>query len=209
MIIESLGIALLIFCSEQMLLFSSLNKQLKTMTFCIHQNFLTLIDLVLSRLPSGVELSSWVSSLQLIVETKKIKPLKRSEHSTCIKQNCDIISNCIRTVLHLIPRGSSPSIAILIHILSNLDKYSIATARSYLVPMKNNPEKVSPPFLPAENLKKFTLVLDLDETLVHYSGQRKSGELLIRPHCSEFLEEMNKFYEIVIFTAGIQEVINR
>jgi TFIIF-interacting CTD phosphatase-like protein len=30
--------------------------------------------------------------------------------------------------------------------------------------------------------------------------------LLIRPGCEEFLEELSKYYEIVVFTAAIQDV---
>ncbi len=35
----------------------------------------------------------------------------------------------------------------------------------------------------------------------------QNGEmLLIRPGCEIFLEELSKYYEIVVFTAAIQEV---
>lgn len=57
--------------------------------------------------------------------------------------------------------------------------------------------------------RKYTLVLDLDETLIHYDvkGESNRGEsyFLIRPFCNEFLREMALYYEIVIFTAGVQE----
>jgi CTD small phosphatase-like protein 2 len=60
-----------------------------------------------------------------------------------------------------------------------------------------------PPFLPATT-KNFTLVLDLDETLIHYIDSDQ-GEFLIRPNCRSFLELMAKYYEIVIFTAAMQD----
>jgi CTD small phosphatase-like protein 2 len=56
---------------------------------------------------------------------------------------------------------------------------------------------------------EFTLVLDLDETLIHYiessvhSGE--NGHFLIRPGAREFLNKMNEHYEIVIFTAAVQD----
>ena len=63
-----------------------------------------------------------------------------------------------------------------------------------------------PPYLPEIKGKELTLVLDLDETLVHYAIQGTSGQLLIRPHCEDFLALMDEVFEIVVFTAGLQEV---
>lgn len=68
---------------------------------------------------------------------------------------------------------------------------------------------VDPPYLPPlterEQAKTYTLVLDLDETLAHYFEIGMEGKFLIRPGCQKFLQEMNKYYEIVIFTAAIQD----
>ena len=50
----------------------------------------------------------------------------------------------------------------------------------------------------------FTLVLDLDETLIHYIDVGE-GQFLIRPGARDFLEKMCLEYEIVIFTAALQD----
>jgi len=47
------------------------------------------------------------------------------------------------------------------------------------------------------------LVLDLDETLLHFEEiNDNEGTLSIRPGADSFLKKMSKYFEIVIFTAG-------
>jgi len=85
--------------------------------------------------------------------------------------------------------------------------------------------------LPEKTSNKKTLVLDLDETLVHSVGgvENSEGEIpqhdfiiqipqnnnlshdvhvMVRPHVEEFLERMSKRYELVIFTASISKYAN-
>ena len=64
--------------------------------------------------------------------------------------------------------------------------------------------KPEAPFLPMTS-KKYTLVLDLDETLVHYEDNGVLGQFYLRPYAQEFLDEMAKYYEVVIFTAALQD----
>ena len=82
-------------------------------------------------------------------------------------------------------------------------------------------DKVLPPNI---NNDKKTLVLDLDETLVHsgFNPFISSSDIilkikldnnihdihvLIRPGVEEFINKMSQFYEIVIFTASLSKVI--
>lgn len=64
-----------------------------------------------------------------------------------------------------------------------------------------------PPFLPpkTDSDSKYTLVLDLDETLIHYVENGSDSYFLLRPYCKEFITEMSKYYELVVFTAGVKE----
>jgi len=45
----------------------------------------------------------------------------------------------------------------------------------------------------------------LDETLVHYYEVGGEGSFRIRPGCDKFLKEMSEIYEVVIFTAAMQD----
>ena len=62
-----------------------------------------------------------------------------------------------------------------------------------------------PPFLkPISPKYKYTLVLDLDETLVHYISDNDSAYIEIRPGAEEFIKELSEYYEIIIFTAALK-----
>jgi CTD small phosphatase-like protein 2 len=77
---------------------------------------------------------------------------------------------------------------------------------------------VAPPYLrvPPSSAKKLTLVLDLDETLLHYmevqpgasqdqAALDQAGSLFIRPGADDFLGILSQHYELVIFTAAMQD----
>ena len=65
---------------------------------------------------------------------------------------------------------------------------------------------IKEPYLNPINPKyKYTLVLDLDETLVHYISDNESAYIQIRPGTEDFLIDLSAFYEIIIFTAALQK----
>ena len=82
----------------------------------------------------------------------------------------------------------------------------------------------SVPYLPSmDDNYKYSLVLDMDETLIHFLYQNKSqnnilkynmidhddmiqfGMFLLRPYTKYFFEKLKKLYEIIIFTNGTKE----
>lgn len=61
-------------------------------------------------------------------------------------------------------------------------------------------EKLLPDLHPAEQ-QVFTLVLDLQETLIHYDWTREKGwQTFKRPGVDAFLEHLGQFYEIVVYS---------
>ena len=98
---------------------------------------------------------------------------------------------------------------------------------------KKNNRSLSPQYyrykttnlLPPKSSDKKTLVLDLDETLVHsgfipfdcpsdliiqieLENEIHDIHVLVRPYVKEFLEQMSKRYELVIFTASLSKYAN-
>lgn len=61
--------------------------------------------------------------------------------------------------------------------------------------------------MPVKNSNyEFTLVLDLDETLIHYVEEENNAFIQIRPYAEEFIETMYNYFEIVVFTAAMKDV---
>ena len=86
---------------------------------------------------------------------------------------------------------------------------SIIASSSYFQENKNAINGFAPiPYLKNKSNKKYTLVLDLDETLIHFKvhpNDDSSGTLQFRPFLSEFLSAVKNLYELVIFTAATQD----
>ena len=70
--------------------------------------------------------------------------------------------------------------------------------------------KIREPFLPPIDNNKYiyTLVLDLDETLVHYIEEKDRHYVQVRPYAEYFISEMGKYFELVIFTSAEEEYAN-
>lgn len=71
---------------------------------------------------------------------------------------------------------------------------------------KSSSQLMQSPFIrvPPRN-RKFTLVLDLDETLIHFKNIPGKAKFLIRPHCYKFLRNLHSHFELIIFTAAQQQ----
>lgn len=72
----------------------------------------------------------------------------------------------------------------------------LRTANNRVVSSENFPRKCN---------RKYTLVLDLDETLIHFKNDATRPKFLIRPNAYNFLKSASKHYEVIIFTAAQKE----
>lgn len=146
-----------------------------------------------------------------------------------IKSNNRSIQDYLRIILKNYPQRQEKTDH-MIYYFKNLNKIKIETLndffRSKIIRVLNKnasvlasslfnkdgmytDNTVPVPFLKNESVKNLTLVLDLDETLIHFKLDEKDdnkGLLRLRPGLFEFLDAIEKYYELVIFTAGTPEV---
>ena len=66
------------------------------------------------------------------------------------------------------------------------------------------------PYIPFPSKKKYSLVLDLDETLIYLEKikDENNGTIKIRPGTFSFLEKVKKYYEIIIFSEAEQNYVD-
>ena len=69
---------------------------------------------------------------------------------------------------------------------------------------QNTAEELIPsePYIKTKMIKKFCMVLDIDETLTHTLKLPFGDYFLMRPGVKDFLQEMKKYFEIIIFTSS-------
>ncbi len=71
--------------------------------------------------------------------------------------------------------------------------------------LTNYTQKIEPPFLPPkkeDDKRDYCLVLDLDETLVHFFEDNNEAYVKVRMGAEKFITVLSHFCEIVIFTAS-------
>ena len=137
--------------------------------------------------------------------------------------NLNPVFNCIISMLINI---NTKSILAYIDNTINVILYSLLdkNVNKNIIYSDNNDKykiKDSAPYLPSiDHNYKYTLVLDMDETLIHFLYQNKTnnnifnfnmmeqndlskvGMFLLRPYAKYFIEKLKDLYEIIIFTNG-------
>ena len=64
------------------------------------------------------------------------------------------------------------------------------------------------PYIKTKNIKKYSLVLDLEETLLHFImniNNNNEGIVDIRPGTTTFLDNISEYYELIVFNEGEQK----
>ncbi len=165
---------------------------------------------------------------KLYLENKVNKGYKNSELLSIINKNIDKSSNSLKyySTLNLKyslikPFGDALKQLIISIERKNLSQFSNIILKTLLFgeleinknKLLTRPQLINsinniPPFLPPIDSKyKYTLVLDMDETLIHFFFTHINGMFFVRPFCFDFLNELNDLYEIITFIAGTKEML--
>ena len=197
-----------------------------------HSNLIIISENILTKIFPENKQNIWVLKLQQIIKNSRLSEnnqfLKKNNPKTSIEKinfNINLIIKSLKNILLNFPTEYSD---ILISLLKNIDtktyeeindffrEYILRVdnfegsiiASSYL--KKNKKFKPLPaPYLISPPTKPYTLILDLDETLVHFQMKSsKGGTLRARPYLFGFLEEMGHYYELIIWTSATEAYAN-
>ena len=197
-----------------------------------HRNLIIIYEHILSKISSESMSNVWVYKLKKIVNN--FKQLDNSDYISNdgrefnpvekIMYNVSIIVQNIRLLLK---NYKTQRIEHLTNIFKKISEKSYEDINSFFrdnilrvdnvkgsvlasVFLKENQYfKTEPaPYIKTKNRKPYSLILDLDETLVHFKVNNEDdseGVLQIRPGVMPFLELVGKYYELIIFTAATQD----
>ncbi len=198
----------------------------------VHQNYLITCDYVLSTINADtLHGNIWINKLQNIIKSKSNHIILKNEHINQLKKGNHSISNIIKSVIKTYSyhyNSGKINSSTLNYYFKNVSRIRINTLNEYFRKKinqdcvktgasfvtfatnveNNNADSITVPYLSKRinRGKKFTLVLDLDETLISFHiNEQGKGILIPRPFLLKFLTEMNKIFELVVFTAGTQE----
>lgn len=184
-------------------------NNLKNLMLFIHQNYIEVLYQIYTkvRLPA----TNLLKKLKDVINVRRMNT--STEKSITLVQNNEILLGLLKEICkHFRSCGKQSALSISVFtILKTVNKLQFCTVRDAICQALSADELVlvqpEAPFLPNCPSGTYTLVLDLDETLVHFVQTEDEGTVFIRPGCEEFLKSVSEWYELVIFTAGLQDVI--
>ena len=200
-----------------------------------HSNLIIIYEHILSKISAESKSNAWVYKLNQLVKNynslndednsqyismngRKLSPVEK------IKYNVGIITQNIRVLLK---NYKTSRIEHLTSIFKKINEKSYEDINTFFrdnilrtdnvkgsvlasVFLKDNEyfQTEPAPYIKTKNRKPFSLILDLDETLVHFkinSDDDTEGTLQIRPGIMPFLDQVGKYYELIVFTAATQD----
>ena len=222
-------------CSYDSDVLAKVFSVLKELLNLNHKNLMLIYEHILSKISTESKENIWVLKLLNIVNSSKNSDL--NDYNTLngysmtlvekINFNTGIIIQNIRVLLK---NYKIPRVEYLTSLFKKINDKSYEDInnfyRQYILRVDNvngsilasillrdNAEfkSVPPPYLHTHNQKQYSLILELDETLVYFKvnpDNESEGVLKVRPGVMEFLEDVDKYYELIIFTCATQDYAN-
>ena len=215
-VLQSVGIATVHYFCSHFKLNSEASATLRSTLLYVHQGFLVLGKFILLRVPSDDD-NVWISKLSKVLEQKPSRNKKTTDMLKLLNHYNSAVSSCLKKICRVFMfRCEDPVIhqlkSAIIQILRNTEIQPVQARKAIEQAFGINRESITlssvpipVPFLPPASSSRYTLVLDLDETLVHYMETEEQGQYLTRPYLENFLIEVKKYFELVVFTAAVQD----
>ena len=196
-----------------------------------HDNLMIICEYILTKISSENKDNIWVLKLQEMVNNLKMSQFKEVQNSYSLSPINKINNNTnklIQKIKNILLNYTTELSHLLKNFLLKIDSETYEEinnffilnilrvnnfegsimASSYLKENKYfNP--IPAPYIIEPSNKPYTLVLDLDETLVNFKiKSSKEGTLRARPFLFGFLEEMGHFYELIVWTSATEAYAN-
>ena len=179
--------------------------------------------LILSKISYDSMTNIWVYRLRNLTNLKLQSKYKKNQHISEIKDINTLMYESLTLIINICSKDPIyENIKIYLSRISvlevsNLNEFFRSNIYKVINKKASNPagvlqcEKTAPipfPYIKKPSNMEYTLVLDLDETLINFkpAEDESKGILRLRPYLYEFLDAMSILYEIIIFTASTQDV---
>ena len=223
----NLNLISVMICYEFSYDFNILNKSnhllLEILELC-HRNIMIICENILAKIIPENQKNIWVLKLNNLVQKSKnysSNNYPNISHIELIQINSSELSQKLQNIFSLFETEYSPLIYTLFKKI-NQKTYSEINdfyleyilkienkESSILAPvlLSSNPNFISfrPPYIHTERIKPYTLILDLNDTIVNFQQTNNSqGILRLRPFLIEFLDEISIYYELILFTTSTE-----
>ena len=209
-----------------------LNLSLIELIYFNHNNLMIICEYILTKISPENTDNIWVLKLQEIVKNSKFsqsKEIKTNNQTTYhVQKILNNTNKIIKKIKSLLLNYQTDSSSLLKNFILNLPNKTYSEINNFfrsqilridnyegsLVPpsyFKKNRDftPLPAPYLQYKTTKPYTLILDLDETLVSFQiKSKKEGTLRARPFLFAFLEEMGHYYELVVWTSATEAYAN-
>ena len=178
-----------------------------------HNNLILICENILIQVGQDNQKNIWIQIMNKIISKFKNESEKYSQKNfpfyKKIDSNNDKLQKKIKNILFYYQTELSSLILSLskkikeknYEQINDFFQEYILRKDSYLDNKDSNINQARPPFILSKRKKKFTLILSLDETLIHLQQiNYNQCSLKLRPYLIEFLENMKPYYELILFT---------